>query len=106
VDIDCPPLGVFNVGADAAVPLSALLICWIALTPAATAVAADNTPLIVFIVTHGCPNVNGDAAIAFAFAIPVLTAIFPIAAACSTITAAICNFLFFPAIYFKNPAPC
>ena len=56
----------------------------------------------MLIVTNGCPNVNGDAATALAFAIPVLTIIFPIAAACSTITPAIASFLFFPAISFKN----
>jgi hypothetical protein len=51
----------------------------------------------VFIVTQGCPNVNGDAATAFKFAICVLTIILPIAAAFSIAIAAMANALFFPA---------
>lgn len=45
--------------------------------------ATPKAPLIVFIVTQGCPNVVGDVAIAFAFAAFVLIIILAIPAAFS-----------------------
>ena len=87
-------------------PLSDEFICCIALAPAATAPATPNAPLTVLIATQGIPNVNGEDATALAFAIPVLTTIFPIAAACSNTTPAIAIFLFLPAnCCNKEPNP-
>ena len=48
---------------------------------------------IVLIVTHGCPNVTGDAATAFALAIPVFDIIREIAPTWSTTILAIANSL-------------
>ena len=76
---------------------AAELICCIDLTAPAIVDAILNAALTVLIVTQGCPNVKGDAAAAFAFAIPVLAIICPIAAAWDITIPAIANALFLPA---------
>jgi hypothetical protein len=73
------------------------LICCIDLTADAIVDAILNPADTVLIATHGIPKVTGDAATAFAFAIPVFAMICPMDAACHIIIPAIANALFLPA---------